>query len=122
MKLLKAGIVVIVVVMALTLLTLRMTGLEPEYLDLDQLRAHHMIARPGLWLKGEVVTAPVTDWSFVDKVEHPGRSINTVLVETRPPYSIPPSGRTMPFVANGLSTILSPHALIAFPSPLEHPR
>jgi hypothetical protein len=107
MKLLKVGIVLIVVVMALTLLTLRMTGLEPEYLDLDQLRAHHMIARPGLWLKGEVVTAPVTDWSFVDKVEHPGRSINTVLVETRTPYFIPHSVRTMPFVRNGVLYIRS---------------
>jgi hypothetical protein len=68
MKILKVGIIVIVVVLAVTLLTLRVTGLEPEYLDLDQLRAHHMIARPGLWLKGEVVTTPVTDWSFVDQV------------------------------------------------------
>ena len=50
----------IVAILAVALLTLRMTGLEPEYLDLDQLRAHHMIARPGLWLKGEVVTRPVT--------------------------------------------------------------
>ena len=85
----------------MTLLTLRVTGLEPEYLDLNQLRAHHMIARPGLWLKGEVVTTPVTDWSFVDKVEHPGRSLNTVLVETRTPYFIPHSVRTMPFVRDG---------------------
>jgi hypothetical protein len=107
MKVLKAGIVLIVVVLALTLLTLRMTGLEPEYLDLDQLRAHHMIARPGLWLKGEVVTTPVTDWSFVDKVEHPGRSINTVLVETRTPYFIPHSVRTMPFVRSGVLYIRS---------------
>jgi len=79
---LKRSLVLIVVILALTLITLRMIGLEPEYLDLDQLRAHHMIARPGLWLKGEVVRTPVTDWSFVDKVEHPGRSLNTVLVET----------------------------------------
>src|SRR6202140_2693810 len=101
MKILKAGIVVIVVLLALTLLTLRVTGLEPEYLDLNDLRAHRMIARPGLWLRGEVVNTPVTDWSFVDKVEHPGRSLNTVLVETRTPYFIPHSVRTMPFVRNG---------------------
>jgi hypothetical protein len=101
MKKLRAGIVVVVMVLALTLLTLRVTGLEPEYLDLNQLRAHHMIARPGLWLKGEVVRMPITDWSFIDKVEHPGRSINTVLVETRTPYFIPHSVRTMPFVRNG---------------------
>src|SRR6202162_229319 len=101
MKILKAGIVVIVVILAVTLLTLRVTGLEPEYLDLNQLRAHHMIARPGLWLKGEVVTTPVTDWSFVEQVPHPGHSLNTVLVETRTPYFIPHSVRTVPFVRNG---------------------
>jgi hypothetical protein len=101
MKILKIGIVLIAVILAVALLTLRITGLEPEYLDLDQLRAHHMIARPGLWLKGEVVTTPVTDWSFVDKVDHPGHSLNTVLVETRTPYFIPHSVRTMPVVRNG---------------------
>ena len=107
MKTLKVGGILILVILAATLLTLRTTGLEPEYLDLNQLRAHHMIARPGLWLKGEVVTTPVTDWSFVDKVEHPGRSINTVLVETRTPYFIPHSVRTMPFVRSGVLYIRS---------------
>ena len=101
MKILKIAVLLIVVLLIVTLFTLRMTGLEPEYLDLNQLRAHHMIARPGLWLKGELVTAPVTDWSFVDKVEHPGRSLNTVLVETRTPYFIPHSVRTIPSVRNG---------------------
>ena len=62
MKILKVGIIVVVVILAVMLLTFRVTGLEPEYLDLNQLRAHHMIARRGLWLKGEVVTSPVTDW------------------------------------------------------------
>src|SRR5579862_794470 len=101
MKVLKTSVVLIVVILAGTLLALRMTGLEPEYLDLNQLRAHHMIARPGLWLKGELVTTPVTDWSFVDRVEHPGRSLNTVLVETRTRYFIPHSVRTEPLVRNG---------------------
>ena len=107
MKKLKVGAILILVILGVTLVTLRFTGLEPEYLDLDQLRAHHMIARPGLWLKGEVVTAPVTDWSFVNEVPHPGRSINTVLVETRTPYFIPHSVRTMPFVRNGVLYIRS---------------
>ena len=101
MKILKLGIGLIVVIAALLLLTLRVTGLEPQYLDLNQLRAHHMIARPGLWLKGEVVTTPVTDWSFVNDVPHPGRSLNTVLVETRTPYFIPHSVRTLPSVRDG---------------------
>lgn len=107
MKKLEVGAILILVILGVTLVTLRFTGLEPEYLDLDQLRAHHMIARPGLWLKGEVVTAPVTDWSFVNEVPHPGRSINTVLVETRTPYFIPHSVRTMPFVRNGVLYIRS---------------
>jgi hypothetical protein len=101
MKKLKAVFVLIVAIVGVTLITLHTTGLEPEYLDLNQLRAHHMIARPGLWLKGEVVTTPVTDWTFVDKVEHPGQSLNTVLVETRTPYFIPHSVRTIPTVRNG---------------------
>jgi hypothetical protein len=101
LKTLKIVVVVIVLILAGMLVTLRITGLEPQYLDLNQLRAHHMIARPGLWLKGEVVTTPVTDWSFVSNVPHPGHSINTVLVETRTPYFIPHSVRTMPDVHNG---------------------
>src|SRR5579864_5710068 len=101
MKKLKIGMIVIVVILAVTLFTLRVTGLEPQYLDLNQLRANHMIARPGLWLKGEVVTTPVTDWSFVNDVPHPGRNLNTVLVETQTPYFIPHSVRTIPFVRDG---------------------
>ena len=101
MKILKTAVVVIVVILAVTLLTLRVTGLEPEYLDFTALRAHHMIARPGLWIKGDVVATPVTDWSFVSKMEHPGRSLNTVLVETQTPYFIPHSVRTIPSVRDG---------------------
>jgi len=107
MKSLKAGIVLIVAILVLTLLTLRVTGLEPQYLDLAELRAHGRIARPGLWLKGEVVTTPVMDWSFVEKVEHPGQTLNTVLVETRTPYFIAHSVRTVPFPRNGQLYILS---------------
>ena len=101
MRALKIVVIAIVIILALTLFTVRLTGLEPEYLDLTQLKAHHMIARPGLWLHGEVVTEPVTDWSFVEKVEHPGQSLNTILVETQTPYFIPHSVRTIPMVRNG---------------------
>ncbi|MSV34092.1 MAG: hypothetical protein EXQ47_00640 [Bryobacterales bacterium] len=101
MKLIKKGTVLIVAFLALTILTLRMTGLEPQYLDLNDLRAHDMLAWPGLWVKGDLVTAPVTDWSFVRTVEHPGRDLNTVLVETRTRYLIPHSVRTVPFPRNG---------------------
>ncbi|MDE3109970.1 MAG: hypothetical protein KGL02_08520 [Acidobacteriota bacterium] len=101
MRILKIGIVTIVVVVAAALITLRFTGLEPQYLDLQQLRTHNMIARPGLWLKGPVVNTPVIDWSFVNEQKHPGQSLNTILVETRTPYFIPHSVRVMPQVVDG---------------------
>jgi hypothetical protein len=44
--------------------------------------------RPGLWVTGEVVRAPVTDWSFVDGVP-------TIAVETRTWYGIPHSVTTI---------------------------
>jgi hypothetical protein len=40
--------------------------------------------RPGLWLSGELVTEPVTDWSFTD-------SIFEIQVETRTWYHVPHS-------------------------------
>ena len=48
----------ILVCLALLLVVLRITGLNP----------HDGI--PGLWLTGDLVTTPVTDWSFTDKVPH----------------------------------------------------
>ena len=117
MKILKIATIATVVILAVALLTLRFTGLEPEYLDLNQLRAHHMIARPGLWLKGEVATTPVTDWSFIDQVPHPGHSLNTVLVETRTPYFIPHSVRTIPTVRNGELFIRSHQDRMEVPFP-----
>lgn len=44
--------------------------------------------RPGLWLSGEVVDAPVTDWSFTD-------AIPLIFVETRTWYGIPHSVTTV---------------------------
>jgi hypothetical protein len=46
----------ILVCLALELVVLRITGLN----------SHDGI--PGLWLTGNLVTTPVTDWSFTDKV------------------------------------------------------
>ncbi len=44
--------------------------------------------RPGLWLSGELVTAPVDDWSFTDE-------IGEIFVETRTWYGIPHSVTTV---------------------------
>ena len=43
-------------VLILVLVVLRVTGLEPGPLA------------PGLWLKGELVTTPITDWTFAKNV------------------------------------------------------
>ena len=43
--------------LVLVLITLRIVGLEPQN------------RRPGLWIKGELVTTPVSDWSFTDQFE-----------------------------------------------------
>jgi hypothetical protein len=58
--------------LAVVLLVLRVKGLEPR----DR--------RPGLWLRGDLVTSPVADWSFTDKFP-------TIEVQTRTWYKIPHS-------------------------------
>jgi len=60
---------------AVALVTLRIVGLDPK----DR--------RPGLWLTGELVTKPVTDWSFTDKYP-------TIFVQTRSWYGLPHSVTT----------------------------
>ena len=66
---------VIVVCLVAALITLRMVGLDPRE------------RRPGLWLTGEVVTTPVTDWSFTDRYP-------TIFVQTRSWYGLPHSVTT----------------------------
>jgi hypothetical protein len=65
------GVALLIVVVAV-LVTLRIVGLDPRE------------RRPGLWLTGTPVTAPVTDWSFTDR--HP-----TIYVQTRAWYGLPHS-------------------------------
>jgi hypothetical protein len=62
----------ILVCLVLLLLVLRITGLDPQGL------------RPGLWLKGNLVTTPVADWSFADRVR-------TIQVQTHSWYLLPHS-------------------------------
>jgi len=58
--------------LVLVLLVLRITGLDPKG------------ARPGLWLTGNLVTTPVADWSFADKIQ-------TIQLQTRTWYLLPHS-------------------------------
>src|SRR2546427_4648725 len=67
---------------AVALVTLRIVGLDPK----DR--------RPGLWLTGDLVTKPVTDWSFTDKYP-------TIFVQTRSWYGLPHSVTTSCTAHNG---------------------
>jgi len=62
----------ILVCLALVLVVLRFTGLDPR----DRI--------PGLWLTGELVTTPVTDWSFTDQVA-------TIKLQTQSRFLLPHS-------------------------------
>jgi hypothetical protein len=62
----------IIVCLAVLLVVLRITGLNP----------HGRI--PGLWLTGDLVTAPVTDWSFLDNVPN-------IKIQTRSRFLLPHS-------------------------------
>jgi len=73
---------VVAICLVLLLVALSITGFEPRQ------------RTPGLWLKGNLVTTPVTDWSFTDQVD-------TVAVQTRTWYLIPHSVTTYCVALNG---------------------
>ena len=77
---------------AVVLLTLRVIGFEPWYIDpaSSEFAASNSTAWPGLWLKGEVVSQPVTDWNFINQVNHPVTG-NSIMLETRTWYGVPHS-------------------------------
>jgi len=94
-KVLKVGGSLLIGIVVLTLFTLRLTGLEPPYVDpsSEQFAKSGATTRPGLWLTGEVVTTPVTNWDWVNKIHDPVRK-NTIMIETRTWYGIPHSVTT----------------------------
>jgi hypothetical protein len=88
----------LIVCLLLLLLVLRFTGYEPHDL------------KPGLWLKGDLVTTPVADWSFVDQHQ-------MIEVETFPWYGIPHSVITGCISYNGSLYLTSAYpAGVQFPS------
>lgn len=97
MRILMKGLLGLGVLLFATLVTLRVTGLEPEYMDYTT-EAYNQRGRmtwPGLWLTGEVVTDPVDNWDWVADVAHPVRG-NTIMLETRTWYGIPYSVTILP--------------------------
>ena len=79
------------------LLTLRITGLDPEYMDYtnEAYTERGRMTYPGLWLKGELVQEPVANWDWVYDVDHPVQG-NTIMLETRTWYGIPYSVTILP--------------------------
>src|SRR3974390_76885 len=92
MKALKIGVLAIGGLVVVTLVTLRVTGLEPPYVDpnSEAFAQSGRTTRPGLWLTGEVVHEAVTNWDWVNKVNDAVRK-NTIMLETRTWYGIPHS-------------------------------
>jgi len=97
MKKLGKGLLLIAVLLVGTLLYLRITGLDPEYMDYtsQEYNERGRMTWPGLWLSGEVVREPVTDWDWVQDVAHPELG-NTIMLETRTWYGIPHSVTILP--------------------------
>lgn len=94
MKALKIGLLVICVLVVGTLATLRVTGLEPGHPSAAEYAEAGRSARPGLWLKGEVVREAVTNWDWVNDFGD-AFSEDAAVLETRTWYGIPHSVRVL---------------------------
>lgn len=94
MKLLKTSAALVGTFMACTLLVLRVTGLEPGHPSAQQYAEAGRSARPGLWLTGEVVQEPVTNWDWVNQFDDTFGE-NATSLETRTWYGIPHSVRVL---------------------------
>ena len=97
MNKLRIAIIAVLLLLIFSIATLRVTGLEPEYMDYTT-EAYNQRGRmtyPGLWLKGKLVREPVDNWDWVQDVEHPVRG-NTIMLETRTWYGIPYSVTILP--------------------------
>ena len=87
----------ILICLVLLLIVLRITGFGP----------HGPV--PGLWLKGDLVATPVTDWSFTSNYQ-------TVKVQTNTWYLLPHSVTTFCVVYNGHLYLTSVyHAGLEYP-------
>lgn len=92
---------VIVGCLVLLLVTLRITGFEPEACPNPAVSWRCRV--PGLWLKGTPVTTPVADWSFTDQIP-------TIKVQTRDLLGFPHSIATYCVAYNGQLYLTSVYA------------
>lgn len=81
-----------IIAVVVLLLILSFTGFEPKACPpTDRSMSCKM---PGLWLKGDLVTTPVSDWSFTDKIPQ-------IKIQTQTPYLVPHSVTIWCAVYNG---------------------
>jgi hypothetical protein len=71
-----------IIVLVAVLLLLSVTGFEPKGCPPTDRSLSCRV--PGLWIKGEPVTTPVSDWSFTDKIPE-------IKIQTETPYLLPHS-------------------------------
>jgi hypothetical protein len=82
----------IIIGLVVLLVILRFTGFEPK--DCPPFNNSWSCKVPGLWLRGERVTNPVTDWSFTDKIKR-------IKIQTQTPLLLPHSVTIWCVVYNG---------------------
>jgi hypothetical protein len=70
----------------------RVVGFEPK--DCPPFNRSLSCKMPGLWLKGDVVTTPVTDWSYTNQIKQ-------IKIQTQTPYLLPLSVTIWCGVYNG---------------------
>ena len=114
MNALKVGVLALLAIAVVALAILRVTGLEPASVPPSTVvpRPIRVFVRPGLWQRGEVVTTPVTDWSFVSKFP-------TAVLQTQTRYFIPHSVRLSPRVHNNQLYITSGQTRFDKPFPTD---
>jgi hypothetical protein len=103
----------LVVVLLLLLVTLRATGFEPR--ACPNAGASWTCQTPGLWLRGDPITTPVTDWSFTNAVP-------TIKVQTQSPWLLPYSVAAWCATYNGSLYITSYRGRRWAEDIISHPR
>ncbi len=103
----------IIIGLVVLLVILRFTGFEPK--DCPPFNRSWSCKVPGLWLKGERVTNPVTDWSFTDKIKR-------IKIQTQTPVLLPHSVTIWCVVYNGNLYVTSYRGRLWVEDIIRHPQ
>jgi hypothetical protein len=99
--------------MVVALVILRFTGFEPK--DCPPYNSPWSCKVPGLWLRGEPVTKPVTDWSFTDNIKQ-------IKIQTQTPFLLPHSVTIWCAVYNGNLYLSSYRGRLWVEDIIRHPQ